>query len=211
MKMVLAQYCGLSDTAFALSYVDSLTVFTPSDDQNRAVAATTEYKLLEKQVRAADLQKKSELGKNLPSVAVGAGYNYHNLLDNDRTFGMVFATVQVPISDWWGGSHAVRRAEINRQKAEDQLSDNAELLKIRIHKAWNGVTQARQQLEIARLSINQAEENLRLLRDSYAAGVCKMSDLLEAQLLFQQSRDRYTEAFSGLKISEAEWRLSGGE
>ena len=41
---------------------------------------------------------------------------------------MLFATVSVPISDWWGGSHAIKRKKIAYQQAQDQLADNAQLL-----------------------------------------------------------------------------------
>ena len=71
-----------------------------------ALPTTLSYKLLEKNVEAARLQQKLKVGQYLPTVGIGAGYMYHNLLDKDRPFGMVFATVAIPISDWWGGSHA---------------------------------------------------------------------------------------------------------
>ena len=142
------------------------------------------------------MQKKMAVGQQLPSVAVGAGYNYHNLMENDRTFAMVFATVSVPISDWWGGSHAIKRKKIELQKAQDQLEDNAELLGIRIQKAWNDVNEAALQVDIARRSIEQAEENLRLNRNFYQAGTVKMSDLLEAQLLYQQACDQHVDAYA---------------
>ena len=79
------------------------------------------------------------IGQNLPTVAVGAGYTYHNLMDINRSYGMVFATVSVPISDWWGGSHAIKRRKLEHQKAVEQLEDNAQLLQIRMQNAWNGV------------------------------------------------------------------------
>ncbi|MBR3713715.1 MAG: TolC family protein [Bacteroidales bacterium] len=211
LKLILAQYCNLSDTTFSVTYADIAESELVMKDQTAALNSSAEYQLLEKQVEAAALQKKMELGKNLPSAAVGAGLNYHNLMDKNQTFGMVFATVSVPISDWWGGSHAVKRAEIARQKAQDQLDDNSQMLKIRMQKAWNGVTESQQQLLIARRSIEQSEENLRIVRNNYNAGTTKMSDLLEAQLLYQQALDGYTEAFSQLKISETEYRCATGE
>ena len=176
-----------------------------------ALALLPEYQLLHKQVAATKLQKKMEIGKNLPTVGVGAGYNYHNLLDNDRTFGMVFATVSVPISDWWGGSHAIKRKKIEQLKAEEQLADNSELLVIRMQNAWNNVEEARQQLQIAQRSIEQAEENLRLNRDYYRAGTSKMSDLLEAQLLYQQSLDRRTDAYADYQNKLLEYRQATGQ
>ncbi len=47
------------------------------------------------------------------------------------------------------------------------------------------------QLAIARKSIEQSEENLRLNNDYYRAGTTTMSDLLDAQSSYQQSRDKY--------------------
>lgn len=212
MKLILQQYCALSDTIFTLQYTtDQIAQGKSSTDPNQAVESTAEYQLLQKGVEAAELQKKMAVGKNLPSVAVGAGYTYHNLLDNDHSFGMLFATVNVPISDWWGGSHAAKRADIEREKAQDQLTSNAEMLKIRIHKARYGVSESQQQLAIAQKSIDQASENLRLINDRYAAGTAKMSDLLEAQLLYQQSYDAFTDAFSHLKLSETELKIAEGE
>ena len=162
-------------------------------------------------MRATDLQHKMEVGKNLPSVGVGAGYNYHNLLDNNHTFGMIFATVSVPISDWWGGSHAIKRKKIEHEKAQEQLADNSQLLMIRMQKAQNDVEEARQQLDIAQRSIEQAEENLRLNRNFYQAGTSKMSDLLEAQLLYQQARDKQTDALANYHNKLLEYRQATGQ
>ncbi len=198
MKLLLEQYCGLNTTP-EIVYPDisgkNLQLPTPPTGQG-SVTPLPEYQLLQKQVEAAQLQKKMAVGQQLPSVAVGAGYNYHNLMENDRTFAMVFATVSVPISDWWGGSHAIKRKKIELQKAQDQLEDNAELLGIRIQKAWNDVNEAALQVDIARRSIEQAEENLRLNRNFYQAGTVKMSDLLEAQLLYQQACDQHVDAYA---------------
>jgi outer membrane protein TolC len=198
MKLLLEQYCGLKATP-EIVYPDvsgeNLQLPTPPTGQG-SVTPLPEYQLLQKQVEAAQLQKKMAVGQQLPSVAVGAGYNYHNLMENDRTFAMVFATVSVPISDWWGGSHAIKRKKIELQKAQDQLEDNAELLGIRIQKAWNDVNEAALQVDIARRSIEQAEENLRLNRNFYQAGTVKMSDLLEAQLLYQQACDQHVDAYA---------------
>ena len=211
VKMLLSQYCGLNDTAFVISYqTDVASPLISRQDHSLAVLGTTEYQLLGKQVEATNLQKKMAIGQNLPSVAVGAGYNYHNLLDNNHTFGMVYATVSVPITDWWGGSHAIKRKKIEHQKAQEQLIDNVELLKIRMQNAWNGVEESYQQLQLAQRSIEQAKENLRLNRNYYQAGTSRMSDLLEAQLLYQQSCDKHTDAFADYQNKLLEYRQAIG-
>jgi len=212
VRLLLAQYCGLRDTTFTLNdQANEMIPVTMRQDHEHALISTPEYQLLSKQVEAAKLQKDIAVGQNLPTVAVGAGYNYHNLLDNDRSFAMLFATVSIPISDWWGGSHAIKRKKIAHQQAIDEQQDKAELLQIRMQNAWNNVMEARQQLDIAQRSIEQAEENLRLHRDYYRAGTCKMSDLLEAQLLHQQACDKRTDAYADLQNKILEYKQSTGE
>ena len=210
IRLLLAQYCGLRDTSIVLSANVQRSTFNVQCSTFN-FQSTPEYQLLDKQVEATSLHHKMEIGKNLPSVAVGAGYNYHNLLDRNHTFGMVFATVSVPISNWWGGSHAIKRKKIAQQQAEEQRADNAQLLQIRMQNAWNSVIEAQQQLQLAQRSIEQSEENLRLHRDYYRAGTCKMSDLLEAQLLYQQTLDKQTNAFADLQNKQLEYRQSIGQ
>ena len=218
LKQLLGQYAGLSPSPTNYTFdivqpvMDRQVSSLPSPvGEESGVTLLPEYQLLGKQVEAANLQKKLTVGQNLPSVAVGAGYNYHNLLDNDHTFGMIFATLSVPISDWWGGSHAVKRRKLEQQKAVEQLEDNTQLLQIRMQKAWNDVVEAQQQLQIAQRSIEQAEENLRLNRNYYTAGTSKMSDLLEAQLLYQQSCDKRTDAFADYQIKLLEYHQAIGQ
>jgi outer membrane protein TolC len=214
VSLLLAQYCGLHNEKFSVergAFSDSSFIQVIKQDCDEALLGTTEFQLLNKQVEATNLQHKMEIGKNLPTVGVGAGYNYHNLLDNNHSFAMVFATVSVPISDWWGGSHAIKRKKIEQQKAEEQLADNSELLKIRMQNAWNNVEESHQQLQIAQRSIEQSEENLRLNRDYYRAGTSKMSDLLEAQLLYQQALDHRTDAYADYQNKLLEYRQATGQ
>jgi outer membrane protein TolC len=228
VRLLLGQYCGLRPSpdpslpreecgySFNVAMLDmnqQENVF-PSlsrEGMGEGLGHLPEYQLLQKQVEATKLQRKMEIGKTLPTLGVGAGYNYHNLLDNNHSFAMVFATVSVPISDWWGGSHAIKRKKIAQQQAEEQLADNSELLKIRMQNAWNNVEESHQQLKIAQRSIEQAEENLRLNRDYYKAGTSKMSDLLEAQLLYQQSQDRRTDAYADYQNKLLEYRQATGQ
>ena len=104
-RQVLGQYIGLPDSSFVvrgLEAVDSSFVLPVALRRDPSVVAEnmTESRLLEQNVEGAVLSRKLEVGKNLPSVAVGAGYDYARLVHKDNTFSMVFATVSVPISSW---------------------------------------------------------------------------------------------------------------
>lgn len=212
--LLLSQYAGLSPSPINIVVPDMEQQIAPLPialTEGAEVRRLPEYQLLQKQVEAARLQKQMTIGEQLPTVAVGAGYNYHNILESDRTFGMVFATVSVPISGWWGGSHAIKRKKIEQLKAEQQLTDNTELLKIRMQNAWNAVVQASQQLALAQRSIEQSAENLRIHRDYYHAGTATMSDLLEAQLLHQQSCDKRVDAYINYQTSLLDYKQASGQ
>lgn len=214
-KMALAQYAGIEGD-YTLAGNISTDAMPPSpttmrQNHDQALSATTEYRLLEKNVESAKLQRRIELGKRLPSVAVGVGYAYNHFMHTDYDFGLAFATVSIPISDWWGGSHAIKRKKIAETTAKEQLTDNGELLLIRMQKTWNDLDDAYKQLAIARKSMEQSEENLRLNNDYYAAGTTTMSDLLDAQQLYQQAHDAYTEAYAEYNTKAAEYRIATGQ
>lgn len=212
LRMLLAQFCGLQSSDFTLSYNPEVkSPMMEKQDHQQALLNTPEYQLLNKQVEATSLQHKMAVGSYLPTVAVGGGLVYHNMMETGRSFGMLMATVSIPISDWWGGSHAIKRKKIERQKAIDQLADNSELLKINMQSSWNNLQEAYQQLTIAERSIEQATENLRLNRDYYQAGISTMSDLLEAQLLYQQSLDKRTDAYTNYQNKLLAYRQAVGE
>ena len=212
VKLLLGQYAGIAHDfdVIAPDTAQQEQLLPSPPEEVAGVRLLPEYQLLGKQVEAAKLQKKMAVGQNLPSVAVGAGYNYHNLLNNNRTFAMVMATVSIPISNWWGGSHAINRRKIEYQKAIDEQQDKSELLQIRMKNAWNSVCESRQQMEIAQRSIEQAKENLRLNRDFYRAGTSRMSDLLEAQLLYQQALDHHIEAYTEHQLKLLEYKQAAG-
>ena len=214
-KSFLAQYIGVADTALTLrSGIDtgSLPEFplTLRQDHRAVLSSNNDYRLLEKNVESARLQRKMEVGKNLPSMGVGVGYSYYDMMDMDSWFGMVFATVSVPLSGWWGGSHAIKRKKIAERTAVEQFEDTSEQLLILMDKYWDDVEDAYKQLAIARQSIEQAEENERLNEDFYRAGTTQMSDLLDAQRYLQQASDSYVEAYADYLTKISVYKIATG-
>lgn len=213
-RNLLAQYMGLG--------VDSVDVAFPMNNQlpenpsslfevpENALVRTSEYHLLQQNLKTSRLQKDIAVGKNLPTVALGGGYFYENLMDKDHTFWMGFATVSIPLTAWWGGSHDIKKQKLQVRNAENQLEDQSQMLMIRMQQTWNDLNDAYKQVGIALSSIEQATENLRLQTDYYGAGTCTMSEWLDAQTLFQQSRDKYVEAFAQYEVKKREYLQATG-
>lgn len=213
-RRLLAQYIGAEtdQVNITFSFTDSLP---PAPDSlyrqpREALALTPEYNLLQANLKASKLQQKITVGKNLPSVALGGGYMYDNLTDRDSPFWIGFATVSIPLSGWWGGSQQIKQQKLLVRNAENELCDQSQLLILHMQSAWDDLCEAWRQVDIARRSIAQSQENLRLQSDYYMAGTCSMSDLLDAQALYQQSRDKYVEARAQYEVKKREYLQATG-
>ena len=213
-RNLLAQYIGATTDSIDVDVrMDGGLPALPDSlyqSPETSLVGLAEYHLLEKNVEANRLQYKVSVGKNLPTVAVGGGYMYDNLMEKNHSFWIGGVTVSIPLTKWWSGSHDMKRQKLQVRNAENQLKDQSELLLIRMQNTWNALTDARKQVEIAVESIAQATENLRLQTDYYQAGTCTMSDLLEAQSLYQQSRDKYVESYAGYEIKKREYLQATG-
>lgn len=212
-KMVLAQYIGLPEDDFTIQ--TALQEALPSPETYRidpitALPSTVEYQLLDKSLEASRLQYKLKVGQHLPTVGVGASYMYHNILDTDHSFGMVFASVSIPLTGWWGGSHAIKKQKLQLKATEYTRQNSNEQLLIRMQKLWNELEESYKQVNLSEESIRTAEENVRLSTDYYHAGTETLSYLLDAQSLLQQSRDQYTEDYTNYLIRRTQYLQATG-
>ena len=200
LKLAFAQHIGVSAETLNIQ-PPPFDEFIPPITGNERLALQNrpEYKLLQKSVEIAKLQVNMEIGKKLPTVALGAAYQYMNFdlhTDNGmkNNFGMGFATVTVPITDWWGGAHAIKQKKLEFQMSENTRKENTELLLVQMQQVRNELNEAYYQIQLSQKSIDVAEENLRMSNDHYKAGITTLATLLEAQNLLQQTLDQYTES-----------------
>ena len=213
VKLLLAQHIGVDWREFDIATENFAEPEAPGTYYvcvEEALDRRAEYLLAEKNVEAQKYQKRMERGKYLPTVGVGAGYLYYNMTDKNVDDGMVFAQVSVPISEWWGGSHALKKARLREQQAENDRLQARELLAVEIEKTWNEVQEAYAQIMISRRSVSSATENLRENRAFYQAGTASLTDLLDAETLYTQSCNNYTAACAAYRTSLARYmRVTG--
>lgn len=214
--MALSQYIGLPlDSADHIDVPEfALEIKSPGDylaDHQTALSLLSTSKLLEKNVEACQLKRKICLGEQLPTVGVGVSYAYEDLLfDKSRNHFIMMATVSVPISDWWGGSHKIKRAKLEEQKAVRQQQDGNEKLQLKMQQSWNLLTESYKQIVLAESAVKESEENLRMQTNNYKTGVSSLSELLDAQSLFQKSRNRYTDACINYRMKVTQYLQDTG-
>jgi outer membrane protein TolC len=196
--MAFCQYIGIPyDSTLVLADTLSVADLPQSFyvDHAEALKNRSEYNLLQASVRAEELQSNMKLGEYLPQVAVGVSGIYMKLDDSkDRTLGMAFGTVSIPISGWWEASHSLSERNVKEEIAKNSLKDNSELLLLQMQKAWQDFSDAYKQVLLSEEAKAQTEENLKVNQDSYNNGMISVADLLEAQALQQQMNDQLIDA-----------------
>lgn len=204
-RMLLAQYIGVDTTSVNIAYTPMTQVPELPLDLYRipqaAVTQTAAYGLLEQNLQATRLKEKLALGQNLPQVALGGGLYHYDVMDLDRSFGSLFLGVNIPLSAWWGGSHDMKKARLDRANAQIKLENDSELLQLAMRNAWDDVSAAQRKAQIAYEAIDQARENLRIYQAFYDAGTTTITDLLQAQALLRQTQDRFTEAQAQFNVA----------
>lgn len=215
VKMLLSQYVGMGvggNIEISAEVPDSVPAY-PYDIYSQtsdALLRTPDYHLLLKNVEAKTIEKRMEVGSNLPSVALGAGWYYHDLLDQNHNFGAIQLAVNIPITGWWSGAYGIKRKNLEIENAKNELEDLSEQLQIEMQDKWNNLTAARRKMEIEQEGIRQSEENLYLNRMYYEAGMCTLSDLLEAETSRKEAADRYVAAYGNFRTARAAYLIATG-
>ena len=196
LKMALGQYIGADWQTLTL--VDTLGLETePSayfQVAKEAVAQRNESHLLDLSLKAEDLKKKMTLGEALPSLMVGGSTSYHTIFENSKPNAMVFAVLQVPITDWHKTSIRLKKHDLDAEMAENTRRDLTEKMEMQTNQAWFNLEQSWLRISMAETALRDAEANLKITEDYYDAGLVALSDLLEAQTLLKQSRDELTDS-----------------
>ena len=229
------QLCGLAlaniiGTDFEQTIIPTDTVFNSmlSGFPAEEITDRPDLLLLQQQVKASEVLVKKERSNYLPTLALVGSYSYHdnlklkgelNLpngksLDYNHTIrgGSPYAmlSLKLPIFHWGAEFKKVKKAKLSLSDSQLQLQQLERSMRVEVRRAVQNVTDAQRMVETATVGRQQADENLRVMRQKYDNQLCTMTDLLDAQSQWQQARSNLIEAQTQLKIYETEYlRVTG--
>ena len=208
LKMALAQYIGADWQTMTLTDTLGFEMEPSAYFQiaENAVAQRNESHLLDLSLKAEDLKKKMTLGEALPSLMVGGSASYHTIFENTKPNAMVFAMLQVPITDWHKTSYKLKKHDLEAETAENTRRDLTEKMELQTNQAWFNLEQSWLRISMAKTALRDAEANLKITEDYYDAGLVALSDVLEAQTLLKQSRDELTDSRVEYRINLVTYR-----
>jgi len=192
------------------------------------LASRPELRILEQQVAVGEQQIRDVRSAMLPSVGLSLGYTYYgniklqSVVDaGNGTFiphtqefrdgiGLAMLAVKIPIFHWGESRKKVRKARYELQNAQLDLQKNTRLMSLEVEQAIRNVEDGYRLIQTAELALQQAEENLRVMRNRYKAQMAPLTDLLDAQSQWQQAASNRIEAQTQYRIYETEYRRSTG-
>lgn len=218
LRLLLAQQIGCASQDIDISATEIEIPVNPDNLQVSVLDAVNmrdELSLATKGVEVSRMQVRQERGKLLPTIGVGVtGFNYGMgglpdalgyYVKTNATNGLAMGSLSIPITAWWGGSHAIKRRKMALQQSQNILQQTREQLAIDIESAWSSLQESYKQIEIARTGVAQAQENLRLSLNGYKAGTETLTNLLEAETLNRKMQDGLSSAIADYQIKKSNY------
>lgn len=120
--------------------------------------------------------------------------------------------LELKIDLFQGGA---KRAELSRQHALEEKAvamrqAASDGVRLDVRRAFYDLDASRQQLEVARASVAQAQESLRINQDRYETGLITVTELLGAEEATHRSQTDYWNSVSQLRTSYAALELATG-
>ncbi len=227
-RMALCNWIGADENTMILT-VDSLPECTLPESLVNDVTNRPELRLLQYQVQAAEQQIKMARADYLPTVALSLGYNYYGNIkmkgiadvgggvmvpfsqEMRDGMGMGMFSVKIPLWSWGEGNRKVKKGRLALENAQLDLDEKRRLLTLEATQATSNVVDGLTMVQTAQLSLQENNENLRVMQNRHNEGMATLSDLLEAQSQWQEAYSNKIEAITQHQINLTAWRKATGQ
>jgi outer membrane protein TolC len=194
--LALARVIGLpSGQEFTLSDrapYEPLAALGLEQSLERAYSSRSDYQAALQRVRAAEHFRKAASAEYLPTVDVAGNYGDIGVTPgNSHGTFQVAGTLRIPI--FQGGKvHAdVLQAEATLRQSRQQLENLRGQIDYDVRVALLDLAAAADQVEVARSSVDLADQTLSQARDRFAAGVTDNLEVVQAQETVAAANENY--------------------
>ncbi len=200
-----------------IELADSLSFFeTPQPDVETSIeeglAARPEWKSLQEQVHAAELQKKAASASRLPSVRFNGNWAQLGTDPSSVIPTYTYAgTVSVPL--FTGGRIRAEtvRAALDIQRLQQQQADLRNSIALDVKTALINLDSARNQVRVANLGVQLSKEEVDQARDRFNAGVANNIEVIQAQDSLARANDNQIAALYRFNQARADLARSIGQ
>ena len=176
-----------------------------------------EYTLLSKQIEMKEQQVKLVRSDFLPNIGVMGMYGYTNGLElnGEKLFNganlAAMVSVNVPIFNWGEGRNKVKEAKVESLIAQMQLNHSQQEMTLEATQALNKLNEAELEVTLSTKSVEQAQENMKVGKERYDAGMETLSDYMETQTMWQNAMSTLISAKASLNLSKTKYLKATGK
>jgi outer membrane protein TolC len=168
-----------------------------------ARAGRSEIEALAATAEALTARAAAVRGTRRPQLELGGGYAYvENELLSREDFWFVSLGVRVNVLDGGRSRHAQAALDHQAAAVADERRDRTAEIELEVHRAWAELTNARARIDVAAGAVQQAEENLRVVRDRYRNGEGTNTEVLDAEALRALSASNFDSARYDVRLAE---------
>ena len=184
---------------------DAITTLGIEASLQRAYTSRSDYLAAAQQVRAAEYYRKGATAEYFPTIDATADYGDLgvNFGNSHGTF-TVAGRLNIPI--FQGGKvHAdVLQSEATLRQARAQLDNLRGQIEYEVRTALLDLEAADQQVQVARSSVDLAEQTLMQARDRFAAGVTDNLEVVQAQQTVAGAHESYISSLYAHNLAKIE-------
>jgi outer membrane protein TolC len=190
---------------------EPLATATIDEDLRRAYLSRPDYLAAVLQVRSAEAQRRAATAEHYPSVEIAGDYGYAGVnVGSSHSVYQIGATLNVPITAG-GKTHAdVLQAEATLRQSRQQLADLRGQIDYQVRAARLDLASAADQVEVARSSVDLANQTLVQARDRFAAGVTDNLEVVQAQEALVAANQNYISSLYAHNLAKIELATAVG-
>jgi outer membrane protein len=161
----------------------------------QAMEKSYHYRISEQESHLRQVQLKQVKANVAPSIALTGDFYYANpqiflypYSPSLYSLGIGAIRASFPISSFYHNKHKQKAAELELHKQEIEHAHTGDKVRQQVKEAYLRFKEARVRIDVARVNLAQAEENYRIVRNTYFKQTSLITDLLDADVQLLQTR-----------------------
>jgi len=178
----------------------------------RAYASRFDYQAATAQVRAAELSRKGAAAGRYPSLDLNANYGDIGVTPaHSNGTWQVNGSLTIPIFAGGKVHSDVLEADAQLKQARSRLGDLRGRIDYEVRSALLDLTAAAEQVEVARSSVDLAEQTLAQSQDRFVAGVADNLEVVQAQQTVAGAHESYIQSLYAHNLAKVELARAIGD
>ena len=195
--------------------IEDILAYRPMEvpfEESLEKARKSRPELRETELNVKSAEKEVQLARGEYFPTLGLSFNYERVGDDPGVSGSRFededswnimATARWTFWQWGKKRQLVREKETKLVQAKDARVQVEDSISLEVKDAYLRLREARDNIGVAEVAIEQAEENFRINAERFKEQVATSTDVLDAQTLLTQARSNYFNALSDYNIAWA--------